>query len=120
MPQLIKLPTFEDPRGKLTVLEKCLPFDVKRAFFIYDINDDRAGHGHKHSTIALIAFSGKVTIEVQNPKENLSFTLENPSQCLILQSEDWHLIKRPKDPVVLLALSSHFYDKNDYFYEKYR
>ena len=120
MPQLIKLPTFEDPRGKLTVLEKCLPFEVKRAFFIYDINDDRAGHGHKWSKIALIAFSGEITIEVQNPKENLSFHLKSPADCLILEPEDWHLIKKPKNPTVLLALSSHFYDKNDYFHEKYR
>jgi len=37
MARIIELPTFEDKRGKLSVLEdKQIPFKIKRLFYIYE------------------------------------------------------------------------------------
>lgn len=48
MAELIQLPTFTDNRGKLTVIEKCLPFDIERVYYIYDVDDSiRGWHKHK-------------------------------------------------------------------------
>ena len=39
MAQLINLRTFTDKRGNLTVIEKVIPFDIKRIFYIYGVDD---------------------------------------------------------------------------------
>ena len=36
MPELIELPTYKDDRGSLTVIEKILPFEIKRVYYIYE------------------------------------------------------------------------------------
>jgi len=57
MPKIIDLPTFSDSRGNLTVLEKVLPFEIKRIYYIYDIPNPtivRAGHRHHKNIQALI------------------------------------------------------------------
>lgn len=35
MAHIIDLKTFTDDRGNLTVIEKVIPFDIKRIFYIY-------------------------------------------------------------------------------------
>ena len=47
MARLIDLKTFTDTRGNLTVIEKVIPFDIKRIFYIYGVDDSRRG-GHRH------------------------------------------------------------------------
>lgn len=37
MPSLVDLKTVRQSRGSLTVIEKVLPFAVKRIFYIYDV-----------------------------------------------------------------------------------
>ena len=41
MAHLISLHTHIDKRGNLTVVEKVLPFDIKRVFYIYGVDDSR-------------------------------------------------------------------------------
>lgn len=51
MAHIIDLKTFTDNRGNLTVIEKVLPFDIKRIFYIYGVDDSvRGGHRH-HKTV---------------------------------------------------------------------
>ena len=41
----IDLKTFTDERGNLTVIEKVIPFDMKRLFYIYGVDGSiRGGH----------------------------------------------------------------------------
>ena len=63
MAYLIDLTTYTDARGNLTVIEKGIPFDIKRIFYIYGVDDSvRGGHRH-HATIqAVISIKGKCTI----------------------------------------------------------
>lgn len=37
MAHIIDLKTFTDDRGNLTVIEKVIPFDIKRIFYIYGV-----------------------------------------------------------------------------------
>ena len=39
MAHIIDLKTFTDDRGNLTVIEKVIPFDIKRIFYIYGVDD---------------------------------------------------------------------------------
>jgi WxcM-like, C-terminal len=48
MAHLINLKTFCDQRGNLTVIEKIIPFDIKRIFYIYGVDSSvRGKHRHK-------------------------------------------------------------------------
>ena len=50
MANLIDLKTFTDERGNLTVIEKTIPFDIKRIFYIYGVENSARG-GHRHKTL---------------------------------------------------------------------
>ena len=119
MAYLIDLPTFGDERGKLTVVEKLLPFDIKRFYYIYDVTDERGGHRHKKTTQALICLSGSCEVFVDNGEKKETILLDSPSKCLILDPKDWHRMDKFTKGSTLLVFSSEFYDKDDYIDEKY-
>lgn len=116
MAYLIDLPTFKDSRGELTVIEKIIPFEIKRVYYIYNVLSERGGHRHKKTIQALISIGGTARIYVKkNNKEEL-FILDNPTKCLILNPDDWHNMII-KENSTLLVFASEYYDKNDYIYE---
>lgn len=120
MANILIIPTFKDERGSLTVIEKVLPFEVKRIFYIYDVSSRRGGHGHIKTKIALVALNGSVDIYVQTPTQDETFKLSKPDEVLILDPEDWHEMYNFSKGSILLALCSLHYDKEDYFFEPYR
>lgn len=120
MSNILKVPTFKDERGSLTVIDKVLPFEVKRVFYIYDVTSKRGGHGHIKSKIALIALNGSVDVIVQTPTKDEIYRLSKPDELLILEPEDWHEMDNFSKGSTLLVLCSHHYDKEDYFFEPYR
>ncbi len=114
MAELMALPTFRDERGALTVLEKKLPFEVKRVYWMHDLNgEDRGGHRHLKTTQALVCLHGSCEVLIQYKGEQ-NFSLKSPEQCLILNPEDWHLIQKIAPHSVLMVLASHEYDASDY------
>ena len=59
MAELIDLKTYTDRRGNLTVIEKVIPFDIKRIFYIYGVDDSvRGGHRHHKTVQAAICLHG--------------------------------------------------------------
>ena len=61
MPDLINLVTFDEKRGCLTVIEDVLPFDIKRIFYIYNVDDFvRGKHRHHKTVLAAICLGGFV------------------------------------------------------------
>jgi len=119
MPELINLPTHNDSRGDLTVIDKCLPFDVQRIYYIYNSTIQRGGHRHKATTQALICVSGSVDIYVHDGESEQTITLSSPSQCLIVNPQDWHTMQNKSTATVLLVLASHHYNQEDYVDEPY-
>ena len=117
--KIIKIPTFEDERGLLTVMEDILPFKIKRIYWIYGANKKcRGGHRHKITQQALIAISGTVDLKINNGSKEMSFILDDPSKCIIIEPEDWHTMYF-KNNAVLLVIASHKYDKYDYIKTSY-
>lgn len=119
MPKLIQLPTHSDERGDLTVIEKCLPFDVRRLYYIYNSTDERGGHRHKQTKQALVCISGAVDLYIHDGESEQQVTLDSPDQCLIMNPEDWHTMKNRSASTVLLVLASHHYNQDDYIHEPY-
>lgn len=118
MAKLIKLRTHHDHRGSLTVIEKELPFPIRRVFYIYDVDDSvRGGHRHKITEQAAICIKGSCVIFCTNNGKEEEFLLDNPEKCLILYPEDWHKMHSFSPDAVLLVLASEPYDPNDYITE---
>ena len=119
MPKMINLPTHSNNNGDLTVVEKILPFEIKRLYYIYNASGVRGGHRHKVTTQALICVKGSCEVFCDNSKEQQTFILDEPTKCLIIQPEDYHTMSHFSDDAVLLVLASHYYDKDDYIMESY-
>ena len=115
MAELILLPTYKDSRGKLTVIEKCLPFDIKRVYYIYEVDDSVRGmHKHKKTVQAAVALVGECTIVIKTLDSEKRYLLNRPDQCLLLMPDDFHYMEGFSKDAVLMVLASEVFDPNDY------
>ncbi|OGG97312.1 MAG: hypothetical protein A2508_00235 [Candidatus Lambdaproteobacteria bacterium RIFOXYD12_FULL_49_8] len=120
MARLLSLPKLGDPqRGFLTVIEKIIPFEIKRVYYIYGATGPRGGHRHKKCVQALVSVTGSCVIQNHDGKQQQSFLLDDPAKLLLLEPEDWHIMENWQDNCVLLVLASEEYDPTDYIDEGY-
>ena len=114
-----------DGRGSLTPIEydSDIPFDIKRIYYIYGVNDGirRGFHSHKDLEQILIAISGSIKILVKNHKEEEIIELNDPSKGLYIGPMIWREMYDFSEGAVLLVLASRKYDENDYIrdYDQY-
>ena len=68
--KIINLPKIVDPRGNLSIIEqiKQIPFEIKRAHWIYDVPGgvDRGGHAFKETEEFVVALSGSFDVVVDS------------------------------------------------------
>ncbi len=120
MAQLIDLKTFTDKRGNLTVIEKVIPFQVKRIFYIYGVDQSvRGGHRHKTTIQAAICLRGACRIYNNDGENENFFYLDQPNKCLILETNDWHTMDQFTEDAILMVLASEYFDADDYIFEPY-
>lgn len=120
MSYLIDLPTFKDDRGNLTVIEKLLPFEIKRFYYIYDVTEKRGGHRHKKTIQALVCLGGSCQIYINDGIKEEIVILDTPNKCLIVEPKDWHTMDKFTKSSILLVFSSEYYDRDDYIDEEYK
>jgi len=121
MATMIHLKTFNDSRGSLTVIEKELPFTVRRVYYIYNVgkNEVRAGHRHIKNIQALVCMAGNCEIFVNDGEDKQIFLLDRPDKVLLMEPRDWHTMYNFSSDAMLLVLASEPYDVNDYIDEEY-
>lgn len=116
----IVLPVHGDKRGKLTVIEKILPFDIKRVYYIFECNSEpRGGHRHKKTVQALVCVAGSCVVDWDNGAMRGSSLLDSPAKILLVQPEDYHVMRDFTGDAVLLVLASEYFDEADYIDEGY-
>lgn len=119
--ELIELPKITDPRGNLTVAEqmKNVPFDIKRAYWTYDVpgGESRGGHAHKHLYQLVVAMSGSFTVTLDNGYERETILLNHPWQGLLIKPNTWRTLEDFSSGAVCLVLASELFDLGDYIYE---
>ena len=120
MAQLISLKTFTDARGNLTVIEKVLPFEIKRIFYIYGTDQkERGGHRHKSTIQAAICLRGECKVRSHDGQTESTYHLNSPDKCLILQPEDYHSMFEFSADAMLMVVASTYFDEADYIFEPY-
>ena len=120
MAYLLDLKTFTDKRGNLTVIERVLPFDIKRVFYIYGVDDSvRGGHRHHKTVQAAVCIKGACNIYNNNGADEEVFVLDHPSKCLVLNPEDWHKMYNFTEDAILMVFASEYFNEEDYIYEPY-
>ena len=107
-----------DRKGNLTVVEngKTLPFDVKRAYYLYDVpgGESRGSHAHRELEQLIVAASGSFTVTVDDGKDRLSFFLNRPYQGLYVKAGMWRDLFDFSSGAVALVLASDVYKEEDY------
>jgi dTDP-4-dehydrorhamnose 3,5-epimerase-like enzyme len=120
MAYIIDFEYFSDERGTLTVVDKVLPFEIKRSYYITNVNHlKRGGHRHLKLVEAIISINGSFTAYIDNGVKKQEFLLDTPQKCVIIELGDWHHFYNFSDGAILLALASTHYDHDDYIYEPY-
>ena len=120
MAKLLNLKTFCDDRGNLTVIEKVIPFDIKRIFYIYGVDESERGkHRHRKTVQAAICLKGTCTIFSYDGSRKDTFVLDTPDKCLILEPQDWHKMYAFSPDAILMVLASEYFDPADYIFEEY-
>ncbi len=121
MAHIIDLETHTDERGNLTVIENVLPFDIKRVFYIYGVdNSVRGGHRHHKTVQAAVCLQGECKIFSDDDNTQQEFHLNRPSVCVILNPSDWHKMYEFSDNAILMVLASETFDENDYIFTEYK
>ena len=121
--QIIDIPVYTNDTGSLAAIDNLLPFDIKKVLCIYGVKPgiERGGHAHKKTRQGLICINGscKISIYVIGSGKEIEIILDDPSECLVLEPEDWHTMSDFTEGAVLLALGSEHYSKSDYVYDKF-
>ncbi|MBQ8487014.1 MAG: WxcM-like domain-containing protein [Prevotella sp.] len=118
---IIDLPKITDPRGNLTVAEGAgvVPFDIKRAYWVYDVpgGESRGGHAHKRLRQLVIALSGSFTVTLDNGSERQTVLLNHPWQGLVIETNTWRTLDDFSSGAVCLVLASDHFEEDDYIYD---
>ncbi len=116
--KLIQLPKIADPRGNLTFIEaeNHIPFDIKRAYWIYDVpgGETRGGHAFKEQDEFIVALSGSFDLEVDNGQKKERFHLNRSYFGLHIPPGSWRIMDNFSTNSLALVLASTFFDDNDY------
>lgn len=116
---LIDIPTFTDERGAISVMDKELPFEVKRVFWLHHIAEgkDRGAHALLDSEEIMVAVHGAFVVDLDDTVNRTSVLLDNPNKGLKIRPGIWFRTHSYKDDGVSLILASEEYARNKYTYD---
>ena len=115
--RLLRLSSFTDQRGKLTVIEggETVPFEIRRIFFLHGLAPD-AVRGN-HATLndqCFVLLAGSCRVQTHDGEKETVFLLDEPMSCVYVPSMIWRGIYDCSENTVLAVLSDKHYDPDDY------
>lgn len=121
---LVDIPTFTDERGAISVLDKELPFQVRRVFWLHHIQEgkDRGAHALLGSSEIMVAVHGSFIVDLDDTVNKTHVLLDDPSKGLIIRPGVWFRTHSYQEDGVSLILAEEEYarDKYTYDYEEYK
>lgn len=124
--QYIEFPVVRDFRGNLSFIEnlKHIPFEIKRAFFVYDIphGSIRGSHAHRKLEQLIIVMSGSFDVVCDDGTSETRFVMTSPSKGLYIPKMTWCRQENFSSGCAYLVLTSDYYDENEYIrdYENFK
>lgn len=117
--KMLEFPQRGDERGHLVVVEGAqdIPFEIKRAFYIYGSDTDviRGCHANRNSEFVLINVAGTSRVRVKDGKGNeIIYDLNRPHAGIYLPMMVWKEMYDFSRDSVLLVLASTHYDPDEY------
>ena len=116
---IIDVPTFTDERGAISVMDKELPFQVRRVFWLHHIADgkDRGEHALLDSTEIIVAVHGSFVVDLDDTVSKISVLLDSPNKGLVIRPGIWFRTHSYNDDGVSLILAEEEYARNKYTYD---
>jgi dTDP-4-dehydrorhamnose 3,5-epimerase-like enzyme len=116
--RLIDLPKIHYPRGNLTFIEsgEHVPFEIERAFWIYDVpgGTARGGHAYRTGQEFIVALSGSFDVMLDDGSHRVHYTLNRSYHGLVVPNLIWREMINFSTNAVTLVLASIPYDPEDY------
>lgn len=116
--KLIDLPCLGDERGSLVAIEgnKNIPFDIKRAYYIFGTKKGiaRGFHAHKELKQVAVCIAGKCRMVLDDGNIKEGVCLDSATKGVLIEDMIWHEMHDFSDDCVLLVLASEYYDESDY------
>lgn len=117
--KMLEFVEYGDEKGNLVVVEGNIdvPFDIKRAFYIYGSDPDiiRGQHANKKTEFVLINVAGTSKVKIKDGKGNeIIYSLNRPKTGLYIPSMVWKEMYDFSGDSVLLCLASEHYDDTEY------
>ena len=116
---LVDVPTFTDERGAISVMDKELPFQVKRVFWLHHIVEgkDRGAHALLDSNEIMVAVHGSFVVDLDDTVNKVSILLDDPSKGLIIRPGIWFRTHSYKKEGISLILAEEEYARDRYTYD---
>lgn len=119
--RLIDLPKIHDPRGNLTFVEsgRHVPFEIKRAFWIYDVpgGSVRGGHAYRSIHEFIVALSGSFEVMVSDGSHRVHYALNRSYQALLVPNLIWREMINFSTNSVALVLASGPFSPDEYVHD---
>ncbi|MBO4500422.1 MAG: FdtA/QdtA family cupin domain-containing protein [Bacteroidaceae bacterium] len=121
---IVDIPSIADHRGVISVMDKELPFCVKRIFWLHHITEgkDRGAHALLDSTEIIVAVHGSFAVDLDDAVDKTCVILDSPEKGLIIRPGVWFRTHSYENDGVTLVIAEDEYsrDKYTYDYEEFR
>lgn len=116
---LVDVPSFADDRGVISVMDRELPFGVKRIFWLHHIAEgkDRGAHALIDSTEIIVAVHGSFVVELDDAVNKTDVLLDSPERGLIIRPGIWFRTHSYKNDGVTLVIAEDEYTRDRYTYD---
>jgi hypothetical protein len=122
---LLDLPMIGMPEGSITVVEgsQSVPFEIARAFYLYDVvaGSARGGHAHREQHQLITCVMGGCAVVLLDGRNRRRVTLDRAYRGLHVPSMIWSEVVDFTSGAVCVVLTSHRFTEADYVrdYDEY-
>ena len=114
--RFIDFQDFSNASGNMAVIEKVVPFEIKRLYYLYNQNNTEVRGRHAHIDLEQIIFAihGSFELIVDDGTHKQSLLINNPKQGVYISPMIWRDLINFTPDAVCLVLASDFYKEEDY------